>query len=82
MGAEAVEEDVGLDDVARLARLNGQGDIAAAIEAVEEANSKQIEGMDDEDIDLPFYEEDREMAFTLGLTAGAVLEAEAREAEE
>lgn len=72
---EEVEEMV--EELADLLREE-QADLAVAIDNLLEATREADDAADPdevaEDITLPFYEEEREMAFTIGLTVGALLE--------
>jgi len=73
---EEVDETIGqLVDLLR----EEKGDLAVATETILEATQEADDAADAdevvENVTLPFYEEDREMAFTIGLTVGALLEA-------
>lgn len=75
---DSVEEvDEMAEELADLLREE-QPDLAVAIDNLLEATHEADEDADPDDvaesITLPFYEEDREMAFTIGLTVGALLE--------
>lgn len=72
MSLEADEVD--LDLLVEAARRSGYGDIAVAIERLSEIAEESDVNALEEEIDLPFYEEERQDAFGFGLTAGAVLE--------
>lgn len=58
------------------------GDLSVAIEKLRDATEVDEDGnvQVPDDLTLPFYEEDREIAFAIGLTVGAVLEAKERAA--
>lgn len=76
---ESVEEvDQTIEELVELLE-QGPTDLAVAAEAIHEATVEADEDADPDDVAeqvaLPFYEEDREMAFTIGLTVGALLEA-------
>lgn len=76
---ESIEEvDETVAELADLLR-GEQSDIAVAIDAILEATQEADDAADPdevaENVTLPFYEEDREVAFTVGLTVGALLEA-------
>lgn len=65
-----------LADVSEQAELFEQNDLAVSIDRLEEA-CERAESEADIDIDgitLPFYEDDRALAFVMGLQAGAVME--------
>lgn len=70
-------EDVTLTDVIDQARAAGQNDIAVAIETIDGACHTGGEGLARSDLeleDLPFYEDERLLAFALGMSAGGLLE--------
>lgn len=76
---DSVEEvDQTIEELVELLE-QGPTDIAVATEAIHEATVEADDDADPDDVAenvaLPFYEEDREMAFTIGLTVGALLEA-------
>lgn len=76
---ESIEEvDETVAELADLLR-GEQSDIAVAIDTILEATQEADDAADPDDVaenvTLPFYEEDREVAFTVGLTVGALLEA-------
>jgi hypothetical protein len=60
------------------------GDLCVAIEELRDATEVDEDGNVQlpEDMTLPFYEEDREIAFAIGLTVGAVLESKERAAKD
>lgn len=66
------DEDVGFEDLIEIAELTEQYDIVCAIEKLRDAEQSD-EDVDEEEITLPFYEDDRELAFALGVASGAVL---------
>lgn len=76
---ESIEEvDETVEQLADLLRED-QSDLAVAIDTILEATQEADDEADPddvaEDVTLPFYEDDREVAFTIGLTTGALLEA-------
>lgn len=76
---ESIEEvDETVQQLADLLRED-QSDLAVAIDTILEATQEADDEADPddvaEDVTLPFYEDDREVAFTIGLTTGALLEA-------
>lgn len=60
------------------------GDLAVAIERLRDATEVDDEGNLElpDDVTLPFYEDQRELAFAIGLTVGAVLESKERAVKE
>jgi len=74
---ESIEEvDETVEQLADLLRED-QSDIAidTILEATQEADDEADPDDVAADVTLPFYEDDREVAFTIGLTIGALLEA-------
>jgi len=72
-------DDITVDDLTELAQAADQNDLAVAMRDVHQAVDENWPDDDavseaTEDVVLPFHEEDRELAFTLGLTFGAWLE--------
>jgi hypothetical protein len=79
-------EDITIEDLVELSERAGQGDLAVAMRDIHEAVEENWP--DDaavseatEQVVLPFHDEDREAAFTLGITYGAWLEQEFPEDE-
>ena len=68
-------EDVTLDDIREIAEATEQGDLAVAIDRLSEIEDVEYDALDEDEITLPFYEEDRELAFVLGLAVGGVMQA-------
>lgn len=68
-------DDISLADIREMAEAAEQGDIAVAIDLLEEVEAADSNADLDDEIDLPFYEDDRELAFGLGLMVGGVLQA-------
>jgi hypothetical protein len=68
-------EDEDVDEFVELVRTVGANDLVAAMERVIEIE-EQFDDFDDveEEVEFPFYEEDRETAFLVGLTFGAMME--------
>lgn len=71
--------DLDIEDLVELSEAAGQGDLAVAMRDIYEAvedNYPDEEAVSEatEQVTLPFHEEDREAAFTLGLTFGVILE--------
>jgi hypothetical protein len=76
---DSIEEvDETVEQLADLLREE-QSDLAVAIDTILEATQEADDDADPDDVaenvTLPFYEDDREIAFTIGLTTGALLEA-------
>lgn len=69
-------EDVCLEDVREMAEMVEHNDIAFSIDRLKKFEAAESEAdLDDTDeVDLPFYEEDRELAFVLGIMVGGVLQ--------
>jgi hypothetical protein len=71
--------DVDIEEFADLCEQAGQGDLAVAVRDIYEAvedNYPDEEAVSEatEQVTLPFHDENREAAFTLGLTFGVILE--------
>lgn len=74
-----VEGDTDIEVLVAGARESGHKDLAAAMEMMRDTFEEEwpdAAATDEaaQDLDLPFYEQDREVAFTLGFAFGAAIE--------
>jgi len=79
--------DVGISELTDLAEETEQPDVAVAMRDIEATVAEEwpngdAVGEQMEDVTLPFHDQDRELAFTLGLMFGTLMEQEYPEDEE
>lgn len=75
------DADISVDELVELADQAGHGDIAVAMRDIEGAVAEHYPDEDAVDeamegVVLPFHDDSRELAFTLGVTFGAFLQEE------